>query len=417
MMPISLTASLKIRNTVCKDSPDGNIDVTISGGIAPYTFIWNDNPSLNKQNISGVTAGKYKLLITDKNGCTSLLSAEVLPGNCKPVAVDDEFRSAEDTQINNSVALNDADPDKDKLIFTNTSNPQHGILIFKTDGSFNFKPDPSWSGTTTFNYTACDSAGLCSSATVTFIINPVNHHPVAVNDTYQTPIGVPLIVKQNAILSNDYDPDGDKISAILQSNPSHGGLLLNSDGTFTYTPDKTFQGEENFTYFANDGILNSNLARVTINIPGNSSTGIIATVNLTPARSQISEGDTATVTAELTNKLPDDVTITLSFSGTAENTNVNKFEGRDYHLSGNFSKIRIPAGQTKTTEKFSVEALPDDIKEGDEFVDAHISTVSSTNAIIGSNAIVVIKDIWPPIAVIKKLIFSSGYSRNILFIE
>jgi len=83
IQPSLLTASLKIRNTVCKDSPDGNIDVTISGGIAPYTFIWNDNPSLNKQNISGVTAGKYKLF-DNRNRRPDIFNDDnsIRPNNC-----------------------------------------------------------------------------------------------------------------------------------------------------------------------------------------------------------------------------------------------------------------------------------------------------------------------------------------------
>ena len=47
---------------------------------------------------------------------------------------------------------------------------------------------------------------------------------------------------------------------------SNGSLTLNSDGSFTYTPDSGFAGSDSFTYTANDGTAGSNLATVTITV-------------------------------------------------------------------------------------------------------------------------------------------------------
>jgi VCBS repeat-containing protein len=46
----------------------------------------------------------------------------------------------------------------------------------------------------------------------------------------------------------------------------NGTLTLNLDGSFTYMPDPDFNGSDSFTYFANDGLANSNTATVTITI-------------------------------------------------------------------------------------------------------------------------------------------------------
>jgi len=43
------------------------------------------------------------------------------------------------------------------------------------------------------------------------------------------------------VLSNDTDPDGDALNAVLVSNVSHGTLTLNSDGSFSYTPATDFK--------------------------------------------------------------------------------------------------------------------------------------------------------------------------------
>jgi VCBS repeat-containing protein len=360
---------------------------------ADGSFIYTPEKNYNGQD-------KFTYRVCDPSGGCD--QAQVLitvdPQNDPPVAVDDNFKTPEDINLTGNVAPNDSDPEGDQLTFTLVTSPAHGQVVVKTDGSFIYTPQNNYNGTDKFVYKVCDVSGACAQATATITIVPVNDAPVAVNDTYQTPIGSPLQVKSSGVLTNDSDPDNDKITAILISNPSHGKITLNADGSFLYIPDKYFQGEESFTYVANDGVFNSNTARVIINIPGNSASALTGIVSLTPTRSQISEGESISITAELSNELAEDLIITLGYGGTAMNT----IDAEDYHLTGNFVTIRIPAGQTKTTEKFTVEALPDDLKEGDEFLDARITSVSSLNAIIGTGAQVTIKDIYPPVAVIKR---------------
>ncbi len=68
------------------------------------------------------------------------------------------------------------------------------------------------------------------------------------------------------MLANDTDPNpGATLTAILVSNPSHGTLALNGDGSFTYTPAAGYAGTDSFTYEANNGLANSNVATVTLN--------------------------------------------------------------------------------------------------------------------------------------------------------
>ena len=70
----------------------------------------------------------------------------------------------------------------------------------------------------------------------------------------------------SGILANDTDVDGDPIHALLVSGTTNGGLTLNADGTFSYMPNANFNGTDTFTYKANDGLLDSNNATVTITI-------------------------------------------------------------------------------------------------------------------------------------------------------
>jgi VCBS repeat-containing protein len=81
----------------------------------------------------------------------------------------------------------------------------------------------------------------------------LNYPPNAGNDTYTTAPGTPLIVPAPGVLANDSDPDGDPLTAMLESGPAHGVLTLNVDGGFTYTPAAGFAGTDSFTYRAADG--------------------------------------------------------------------------------------------------------------------------------------------------------------------
>lgn len=95
---------------------------------------------------------------------------------------------------------------------------------------------------------------------------PVNVAPVAVDDAYSTDEDVTLSVAAAGVLANDTDAEGSPLTAILVADVSNGTLVLNADGSFSYTPDASFAGVDSFTYKANDGALNSSTATVTITV-------------------------------------------------------------------------------------------------------------------------------------------------------
>lgn len=90
----------------------------------------------------------------------------------------------------------------------------------------------------------------------------VNAFPVANSDSYTTNEDTPLTL---AVTTNDTDADNDSLTAVLASNPTNGTLVLNPEGTFTYTPNPNFSGTDSFSYRTSDGTANSNtLATVAI---------------------------------------------------------------------------------------------------------------------------------------------------------
>ena len=70
------------------------------------------------------------------------------------------------------------------------------------------------------------------------------------------------------VLANDYDADADALTAVLVTGPSHGTLSLSADGSVRYTPNAGFSGVDSFTYKANDGRADSNVATVSIIVRG-----------------------------------------------------------------------------------------------------------------------------------------------------
>ena len=91
-----------------------------------------------------------------------------------------------------------------------------------------------------------------------------NDPPVATNDTYSTNEDTALTVAAPGVLGNDSDPDGDALTAARVSGPSNGTVLLNGDGSFTYTPAANFNGSDSFTYQVSDGVASSSAATVSI---------------------------------------------------------------------------------------------------------------------------------------------------------
>ncbi len=98
---------------------------------------------------------------------------------------------------------------------------------------------------------------------------PQFHAPVAVGDSYTTPVDTALNVSAPGVLANDTDADSDPLTAALVTDVSHGALTLNANGSFTYTPSSGYSGADSFTYKANDGGLDSNVVTVSIGV-GNS---------------------------------------------------------------------------------------------------------------------------------------------------
>ena len=118
----------------------------------------------------------------------------------------------------------------------------------------------------TAQYSGDANFGGSTSPAVIQVVRVVDRPPVAASDAYTVNEDTPLSVAAPGVLGNDSDPDGNPITAVKLTDPAHGTVTLNSNGSFTYTPAADYNGPDSFTYQASDGTLASAAATVTITV-------------------------------------------------------------------------------------------------------------------------------------------------------
>lgn len=182
-----------------------------------------------------------------------------------------------------------------------------------------------------------------------------NRRPVADQDTYEVVMGNTLTVNAPGVLANDSDPEGSPLTARLITSPANAqNFQFNTNGSFTYTPKSGFKGTDIFTYRANDGQLDSNLASVTIVVTDGGP-------NQPPVANndayEVNEGMTLTVTAPngvlVNDSDPNGDSLTAVLSN---NENDGPFNGTvTLNSDGSFTYVPRPAFHGTDTFKYRAD--------------------------------------------------------------
>jgi len=128
---------------------------------------------------------------------------------------------------------------------------------------------PGFTGFEQIIITACNN-GQCDSATVLLTVSAncdaePNQAPVVANDLVSTEQGTEIFIN---LLSNDSDPEGSTLT--IQTVGTAGqGVVTQTDGGVTYTPNAGFIGLDQFTYTACDpfGLCTAGVVSVQVNNP------------------------------------------------------------------------------------------------------------------------------------------------------
>jgi gliding motility-associated-like protein/uncharacterized repeat protein (TIGR01451 family) len=262
-----------------------------------------------------------------------------------PEPADDQFETDEDNTASGNLLSNDRDPNVGEGLIINTtpvSGPTNGSVTINPDGSFTYIPNSNFNGVDSFTYEVCDDVvpQQCTIAAVTISVNPVNDPPTALDDDYVTS-------EENAIsgnvVDNDIDLDGDAldVSIVPISGPVNGSLILNSNGTFTYTPDEDFNGIDSFVYQVCDNgspiLCVTATATITVDPVNDSPVTVdqeISTNEDTVLAGDLlntvtdPEGDNLVVNSTPLNG-PDNGTVIINADGTFEYTPDTDFYGTD----------------------------------------------------------------------------------------
>ena len=309
-----------------------------------------------------------------------------------PVADDDAYAATEDTTLNVSapgVLVGDTDTEQDSLTATLVSGPATGNLTLNTDGSFDYTPAANVCDNitpVTFTYQASDGGSTSNTATVSITVACVNDAPVANNDSYNATEDTTLNVSAPGVLGNDTDADGDGLTASLVSGPATGSLTLNSDGSFDYTPAANVCNATpvTFTYMANDGTADSNVATASILVACVDDPAVLA-----DDTASVDEDAAATAIDVLANDVdPDSVLLISGFTQPANGTVVvtGGGTGLTYQPDANYCNtggttddFTYDANGQTATVRVTVNCLDDDAVAVDDA--ATVTQNSSANLI------------------------------------
>ncbi|MBM7557587.1 tandem-95 repeat protein [Halanaerobacter jeridensis] len=177
---------------------------------------------------------------------TGTVELTITAVNDAPVLAPIENKSLKEGELLEfMVSANDIDGD-------DLSYSAKGDLVDKFDsnsGVFRWNPDYDSAGQYSLIIKVSDGV-LDDSQSIEINVANENRSPTAVNDAGTTAEDNNLTID---LISNDSDPDGDKLTVIQVSDGTNGTTTNNGDGTVTYIPDQNYNGTDNFSYDISDG--------------------------------------------------------------------------------------------------------------------------------------------------------------------
>jgi VCBS repeat-containing protein len=193
------------------------------------------------------------------------------PQNTKPTATFTTLTAIEDT--NKTATLTATDADGDTLTFHKVTDPSNGIVTIDTNGTFTYTPNVNYNGADSFTYKVNDNTIDSATQTVNITISSVNDTPT-INPQNTKLLVTEDIAKTSTLTATD--ADGDTLTFHKVTDPSNGIVTIDTNGTFTYTPNVNYNGADSFTYKVNDNTIDSATQTVNITI---TSVNDIPTIN------------------------------------------------------------------------------------------------------------------------------------------
>lgn len=229
-------------------------------GIGGANLVYDPNPGYCND---GAVSDDFTYTLS--SGSTATVAVTVSCFDDPPVAVDDSATLTEDASATTiAVLANDTDVDGGPMVIASVVQPTNGTVAITNSGAdLTYAPDANYcnGGGSTDDFTYTLDGG--STATVAVTVTCVADAPIAVADTATTDEDARIVFN---VLSNDSDPDGDGLTAVVVDAPTNGSVIMSADGTANYTPNADFNGTDEFTYKASDSVLESSVVTATITV-------------------------------------------------------------------------------------------------------------------------------------------------------
>ena len=350
------------------------VDILVNGQRTGFTTPFQDFQPHSFSISAGFVSGVNTLDFVVHNGGDSanptglrVEFANPLP----PIAIDDSYDVPTDgsplvVSAASGVLANDTSPSGLPLTAVLDNGPQNGSVVLNADGSYTYTPVPGFADPDSFSYHVTTADGLSSNVAIVVLNAPPPTPPTAFDDAYTLPAdGSPLVVDAaSGVLANDVSPGDLPLTAVVSAGAANGTVVLNSDGSFTYTPNNGYVGPDSFTYAAMAGDATSNPATVTLTVATHSSTEGLWVDSLVDAVEGSSAGYIRVRRAYT------DQAVTVSYASNAAGTTA--ISGVDFApLSG---MLTFAAGQA--TADIVIDptgAYADPAADGDEFFVADIA--------------------------------------------
>jgi gliding motility-associated-like protein len=308
-------------------------------GDAPVTVVSNTDPAKGSVTVNadgtytytpnadffGTDNFEYTIEDADGDQDIATVTITVNPTDDTPLAVDDSLWLKENSSISGNVFDNDERLVDIAVVISTNTDSSHGILVINSDGTFTYTPTSGYFGNDSFTYTLRDVDGDESTATVSIWVDPLDYDPIANDDSD--------IINEDEtssgnLFANDKDFINTPVVVVSNTDPANGTVIVNSDGTYTYTPNADFFGVDTFTYTLEDADGDQDTATVTITVNSVNDTPIAVNDTYTvdeddSVSGNLMDNDTnlgdATVTI-ISNTNPANGTVTVNADGTFDYT-------------------------------------------------------------------------------------------------
>ncbi|MFH4400599.1 tandem-95 repeat protein [Vibrio diabolicus] len=262
----TVVATLDVADT---DTPEDQLTVSLENNSNGYFVLVGNEVKLTQAGVDAVNNDELNLK-------DLTISASVSDG-VNPTANDSDSlvvnRVNDAPTIDNVIAdqvlaedfdaytidLNEAFKDSDSSLELSVSG-NNNIQISIVNGVATITPSADWNGKETITFTAKDPSGESVSQTVNFTVAPVADIEADSADVVED---TPTIIN---VLGNDTFEGTDKVVSLDADNgPKNGTVIVNNNGTVTYTPDDNYVGKDTFTYVVTSGGV-SEFTTVEVNV-------------------------------------------------------------------------------------------------------------------------------------------------------